>query len=246
MRTTFPLVCGLLISAIAVSPALAKRAQREADQSGRTSVFDDKIAELAKKHNVPERLVHRVIMRESRYRPTAVHAGNYGLMQIRLGTARTMGYAGSAMGLCDGVTNLTYAVPYLANAYAVADRDEDRAVRLYASGFYYVAKRQGALSKLQVARVTEPVADGIAYASAPTNPIAALFGALAAPANAAVAAANAESAAARAQMEANAGLANADDEDAVPLPPRRPRAYSTKAFIKFAMKQDPVAQDEAR
>ncbi len=43
---------------------------------------------------VPESLVERVIRRESGGNPRAVHAGNYGLMQIKLGTARAMGYTG--------------------------------------------------------------------------------------------------------------------------------------------------------
>src|SRR6516164_4395206 len=45
---------------------------------------------------LPASLVERVIRRESGANPRAVHAGNYGLMQIRLVTARAMGYTGSA------------------------------------------------------------------------------------------------------------------------------------------------------
>ena len=57
-------------------------------------------------------------------------AGNYGLMQIRLGTARGVGYSGEAKGLLDPDTNLTYAVKYLAGAYRAAGCDADRAVRV--------------------------------------------------------------------------------------------------------------------
>ena len=84
---------------------------------------------------MPTSLVHRVIMRESRYNPRAVSAGNYGLMQIRLGTARAMGYGGSAAGLLDAETNMTYAVRYLAGAYRAAGGNEGRAVALYARGY---------------------------------------------------------------------------------------------------------------
>ena len=42
--------------------------------------------------------------------PRLSHRGNYGLMQIRLGTARGVGYSGDAKGLLDPDTNLTYAV----------------------------------------------------------------------------------------------------------------------------------------
>ncbi len=38
--------------------------------------------------------------------------------------------------------NLTYAVPYLANAYRLADGNEDRATALFRGGYYYVAKHK--------------------------------------------------------------------------------------------------------
>ena len=82
-------------------------------------------------------------MRESRYNPRAVNSGNYGIMQIRLGTARAMGYTGSAAGLLDPNTNMQYAVRYLAGAYRAAGGNQSRAVALYASGYYHQAKRQG-------------------------------------------------------------------------------------------------------
>jgi hypothetical protein len=84
---------------------------------------------------VPVSLVERVIKRESGGNPRAVSAGNYGLMQIRLGTARAMGYTGSASGLLDAQTNMTYAVKYLAGAYRAAGGSESRAVALYARGY---------------------------------------------------------------------------------------------------------------
>ena len=82
-------------------------------------------------------------MRESRYNPRAVSKGNYGMMQIRLGTARAMGYTGGAAGLLDPEVNMTYAVKYLAGAYKVAGGSEGGAVSNYARGYYYAAKRQG-------------------------------------------------------------------------------------------------------
>ncbi|MGB7077915.1 MAG: lytic transglycosylase domain-containing protein [Xanthobacteraceae bacterium] len=92
---------------------------------------------------IPVSLVERVIKRESGGNPRAVSRGNYGLMQIRLGTARAMGYTGSASGLLDAQTNMTYAVRYLAGAYRAAGGNESRAVALYASGYYRVVKAQG-------------------------------------------------------------------------------------------------------
>jgi soluble lytic murein transglycosylase-like protein len=104
-------------------------------------------------------LVHRVIRRESGYNPRASSRGNLGLMQIRYATARGMGYAGPASGLLDANTNLTYAVPYLANAYRVAGGNPDRAVSLYAGGYYYEAKRKGMLRALRTG-ASDPVSTG--------------------------------------------------------------------------------------
>ena len=105
--------------------------------------YDGLVATHAKANGVPEALVHRVIVRESRYQPGLVgRGGTIGLMQIKLATARSLGYTGDAAGLRDPNTNLTYAVKYLAGAYRAAKGDYDRAVHYFAAGYYYVAKRQ--------------------------------------------------------------------------------------------------------
>lgn len=93
------------------------------------------IARHAQMNGVPVELVHRVVIRESRYNPRASNRGNIGLMQIRHATARGMGYAGTASGLLDAETNLTYAVRYLAGAYRAAGGNASRAVAYYASGY---------------------------------------------------------------------------------------------------------------
>jgi soluble lytic murein transglycosylase-like protein len=59
-----------------------------------------------------------------------------------------MGYRGDVRGLLDADTNMTYAVKYLANAYRVAGGNHDRAVALYAGGYYYAAKRKGMLAEV--------------------------------------------------------------------------------------------------
>ncbi len=116
--------------------------------------YDALVATHAQANGVPEALVHRVIVRESRYRPALVgRGGTIGLMQIKLATARGLGYTGDAAGLRDPNTNLTYAVKYLAGAYRAANGDHSRAVAYYASGYYYAAKRQ----RLERMRHTEPV-----------------------------------------------------------------------------------------
>ena len=105
--------------------------------------YDALVTTHAKANGVPEALVHRVIVRESRYQPHLVgRGGTIGLMQIKLATARGLGYTGDAAGLRDPDTNLAYAVKYLAGAWRAANGDADRAVSYYASGYYAAAKRQ--------------------------------------------------------------------------------------------------------
>ena len=105
--------------------------------------YAEMVALHARANGVPEALVHRVIRRESRYQPGLVgRGGTIGLMQIKLATARGLGYTGDAAGLRDPDTNLTYAVKYLAGAYHAANGDHDRAVRYFAGGYYYAAKQQ--------------------------------------------------------------------------------------------------------
>ena len=105
--------------------------------------LDGMAAAQASANGVPVSLVERVIKRESGGNPRAVSRGNYGLMQIRLGTARAMGFSGSAAELLDPQVNMTYAVRYLAGAYRAAGGNESRAVALYARGYYCQAKAQG-------------------------------------------------------------------------------------------------------
>src|SRR5580704_13637155 len=130
-----------LALAVLALPAIAQAQRAE---------YNALVATHAKANLVPEALVHRVIMRESRYQPDLVgRGGTIGLMQIKLATARSLGYTGDADGLRDPDTNLTYAVKYLAGAYRAANGDHDRAVHYYAAGYYEVAKQQR-LERLRV------------------------------------------------------------------------------------------------
>ena len=108
---------------------------------GGHSALSGMIAQAASTAGVPVSLAERVVRRESGGNPRAVHAGNYGLMQIRLGTARAMGYGGSAAGLLDPSTNMSYAMRYLAGAYRAAGGSESRAVALYARGYHAAPTR---------------------------------------------------------------------------------------------------------
>jgi soluble lytic murein transglycosylase-like protein len=144
--------------------------------------LDARIAAHSQATGVPADLIHHVITRESRYNPGAVGRGGvYGLMQIKHGTARALGYAGSPSGLLDPETNLTYGVRYLAGAYKVANGNPSRAYSLFRSGYYYHAKRQGvramayaaAPDPAQTASVTSAPSLGDALSrifAAPTQP----------------------------------------------------------------------------
>jgi len=186
----------ILAAALAVTGSLWACSFARADEQTQTSAagharkelpphpdtYDDLIAKLAKRHGLPESLIHRIIVRESRYRPAARNRIYFGLMQITYATARSMGYKGPPKGLLDAETNLTYAVPYLANAYMVGGKSEDRAVAFYAAGYYFEARRQHKLDLLRTAS-SEPVIPEVAVAVVPPppppNPISLLFNALA-------------------------------------------------------------------
>jgi soluble lytic murein transglycosylase-like protein len=129
-----------LLAAGAFAASAQDRPRTPLDANGNLASL---ITRHAAANNVPEDLVRRVIKRESGGNPRLIDKGNYGLMQIRLGTARSLGYRGTVAGLLDAETNMTYAVKYLAGAYRAAGGNADRAVHYYAAGYYYAAKRQG-------------------------------------------------------------------------------------------------------
>jgi soluble lytic murein transglycosylase-like protein len=148
-------------AAMALSP--------EANAQSRAQ-YESMVATHASANNVPEALVHRVIVRESKYHPHLVgRGGTIGLMQIKLPTARGLGYTGDAAGLRDPNTNLAWGTKYLAGAYRAANGDHSRAVRYYASGYYYAAKRQRQDRPLQIAPVLASAKSKSVPAPAPTD-----------------------------------------------------------------------------
>ena len=117
-------------------------------------LFPNETPDLRKKINywsdhyeVPRSLVHRLAVRESTHRPTAVNRPYYGLLQILPATARSMGFKGKPQDLLDPDTNLEFSVKYLRGAWLLADGSEDTAVKHYSRGYYYEAKRRGMLKE---------------------------------------------------------------------------------------------------
>lgn len=76
------------------------------------------ISRYAEEYGLPEALAHAVVQVESNFRPDVTGAaGEIGLMQLKLSTARMMGYDGSAKALYDPETNIKYGMKYLAKAH---------------------------------------------------------------------------------------------------------------------------------
>jgi soluble lytic murein transglycosylase-like protein len=145
----------LALAGCATPPQAEAPAEAVADAKPQTPL-DERISYYAQAYDVPESLVRRSIVRESGYNPGARHGPYWGLMQIRYDTAKGLGYNGPARGLLDADTNLKYACAYLANAYTVAEHNADRAIRLYASGYYYEARRKGLLEQLKSGETQAP------------------------------------------------------------------------------------------
>ena len=139
-----------LIAAIAVLALTAcgggandtTRSGEPALYAGETAHLRALINQYADHYDVPRSLVHRVVQRESDYRPGARNGPYYGLMQILPETAGTMGFRGSPAALLDAETNLRFGVKYLRGAWLVSDGDQAQAVQWYARGYYYEARNR--------------------------------------------------------------------------------------------------------
>jgi len=91
-------------------------------------------------YDVPAALIHRLIDRESDYRPHLRAGPYYGLLQMLPETTRTMGHRGPASELLDPDHNLRWGVKYLRGAYLLSGGDFDGAIMRYARGYYYEAR----------------------------------------------------------------------------------------------------------
>lgn len=98
---------------------------------------------IAHQHGVPEAVAFALVKRESGWNPRAVgRAGEIGLVQIKYGTAKAIGYRGTRQGLFDPHTNLTYGFKYARMALNAGS------IKYYQSGIphrRHVARRSRAL-----------------------------------------------------------------------------------------------------
>jgi soluble lytic murein transglycosylase-like protein len=120
--------------------------------SSAKSPYDRIIARYARSYGVPVSLAHAVIRVESNYRPgIRGRAGEIGLMQVKLQTARGMGYRGSARGLYNPSTNIRYGMAYLGQARKLGGRSVCGTILKYNAGHY--AKHMNPVSAAYCSKV---------------------------------------------------------------------------------------------
>ncbi len=137
VRFAFAALLVILTACSTAEPDPRQNAGLYPNETPELRVLINKYADL---NGVPRPLVHKVVQRESDYRPEARNGPYYGLMQIAPATARGMGFQGEPADLLDAETNLRWAVKYLRGAWMVSDGDMDKAVMWYARGYYYEAR----------------------------------------------------------------------------------------------------------
>ena len=149
-RRLLSLLCAAPLAACSRQPEAASTP--EAPVQPRLPLHPNETPELRAKINywadhygLPRRLVHRLAIRESTHNPRARNGPYYGLLQILPATARSMGFRGKPSDLLDADTNLKYALKYLRGAWLLSDGDHGTAIKWYARGYYYEAKRRGML-----------------------------------------------------------------------------------------------------
>lgn len=109
--------------------------------------FDSLIESYAGANDVPLALAHAVVTVESNYNPkTRGAAGEIGLMQVKLQTARGMGYRGSAKGLYEPATNIRYGMMYLGAARKLAGGDLCGTILKYNGGHGATRMSKGPLA----------------------------------------------------------------------------------------------------
>ena len=114
--------------------------------------MQDAVTRHARASGVPVKLAHAVVRVESNYRASARGAaGEIGLMQVKLSTARLMGYRGSARGLYDPDTNLKYGMMYLAKAHQLGGGSVCGTILKYNAG--HGAKRMNPVSQRYCSKV---------------------------------------------------------------------------------------------
>ncbi len=108
------------------------------------------LAKHALENGVPLKLAQAVVTIESRGNTHASNHGALGLMQIKYGTARSVGFAGPAVALFVADTNLRYGMKVLAQAWRDAGGDLCGALMRYQSG--HMARHASAANRAYCSR----------------------------------------------------------------------------------------------
>lgn len=130
MRSILTVLFGLLVSGCTVSVEQGSIiAYNKADAH-----IVELVTQKAQEHNIPVKFAHAVIYTESRYVPTAISHGSYGLGQIQCATAKGIGFKGHCKDLLNPTINLDYSFKYLRMALDKSNGDECYAASLYQAG----------------------------------------------------------------------------------------------------------------
>lgn len=116
--------------------------------------YDGLIAKYANQHGVPYKLARAVVQVESTFRPDVTGAaGEIGLMQIKLATARGMGFKGSRKELYDPATNLYWGMKYLGKAHQLSGGSTCGTILKYNAG--HGARKMNRISARYCGRVKQ-------------------------------------------------------------------------------------------
>ncbi len=122
--------------------------------SGPREAGSETVAALLAKHafenGVPLALAKAVVRIESRGNARAANHGALGLMQIKYGTARAVGFTGPAVALFVAEINLRYGMKVLGEAYKAAGGDTCGALMRYQSG--HLARHMNAANRAYCSR----------------------------------------------------------------------------------------------
>ena len=141
----------LLLSGTAFLSQNASASASKAGQSQKS--FSSLIAQHARANGLSVDLARAVVKHESGFRPDVTGgAGEIGLMQIKLSTARGMGYTGTAKGLYDPATNLRWGMKYLGQAQKLAGGSECGTLSRYNGGHGTKRMIKGYCGKVRLAK----------------------------------------------------------------------------------------------
>lgn len=151
MRISFVSVAASVLCLVFLGGCSILKMERPTMQVASTSAktskpYDSIISHYAVLNGVPVDLAHAVVFSESTYRPNATGAvGEVGLMQLRMATARMVGYSGSRKGLYDPETNIKYGMKYLGKAHELGGGSTCGTILKYNAG--HGAKRMNPISQ---------------------------------------------------------------------------------------------------